>query len=89
MYVNGTLTTEQTNTYAYKAYPETILNYGTEDEETILRPQGYYSGLDYPTVTDFTANKFDKTHVDYKGLPAEKRKAIDGALEMRGKNHRR
>ena len=35
-------TTEQTDTYAYKAYLETILNYGTEDEETILRPQGYY-----------------------------------------------
>ncbi|XP_027047185.1 uncharacterized protein LOC113674887 [Pocillopora damicornis] len=40
IYVNGTLTTEQTDTYAYKAYLETILNYGTEDEETILRPQG-------------------------------------------------
>ena len=36
--VNGTLTTEQTDTYAYKAYLETILSYGTEDEETILRP---------------------------------------------------
>ena len=38
IYVNGTLTTEQTDTYAYKAYLETILSYGTEDEETILRP---------------------------------------------------
>ena len=40
--MNGTLTTEQTDTYVYKAYLETILNYGIEDEETILRPQGYY-----------------------------------------------
>ena len=45
VYVNGTLTTEKTEMYAYKAYLETILNYGTEDEETILKPQGYYSAL--------------------------------------------
>lgn len=51
IYVNGTLTTEQTDTYAYKAYIETILNYGTEDEETFLQAQGYYSAVDYPPST--------------------------------------
>ena len=34
IYVNGTLTTEQTDTYAYKAYLETVLNYGTDDSQT-------------------------------------------------------
>ena len=85
MYVNGTLTTKQTDTYAYKLYIETILNYGTEDEDTILRPQGYYSGLDYPTHVQLVANNIDQTHADYKALPAEKRKAIDGLLKMRGR----
>ena len=85
MYVNGTLTTKQTDTYAYKLYMETILNYGTEDEDTILRPQGYYSGLDYPTHVQLVANNIDQTHADYKALPAEKRKAIDGLLKMRGR----
>ncbi|XP_058970810.2 uncharacterized protein F54H12.2-like [Pocillopora verrucosa] len=85
VYVNGTLTTEQTDTYAYKSYIETILNYGTEDEDTILRPQGYYSGLDYPTHVQLVANNIDQTHADYKALPAEKRKAMDGLLKMRGR----
>ena len=85
MCVNGTLTTKQTDTYAYKLYIETILNYGTEDEDTILRPQGYYSGLDYPTHVQLVANNIDQTHADYKALPAEKRKAIDGLLKMRGR----
>ena len=69
IYVNGTLTTEQTDTYAYKAYLETILNYGTEDEETILRPQGYYSALNYPPH-DLTANQIDSStpHADYTAL---------------------
>ena len=85
VYVNGTLTTEQTDTYAYKSYIETILNYDTEDEDTILRPQGSYSGLDYPTHVQLVANNIDQTHADYKALPAEKRKAIDGLLKMRGR----
>ena len=80
--MNGTLTTEQTDTYAYKAYLETILNYGTEDEETILRPQGYYSALNYPP-SDLTANQIDSAapHADYTALSKERKKAVDGLLE--------
>ena len=84
IYVNGTLTTEQTDTYAYKAYLETILNYGTEDEKTILRPQGYYSALDHPG-NDLTANQIDDTHNDYTALSEERRKAVDGLLEIKDK----
>ena len=84
IYVNGTLTTEQTDTYAYKAYLETILNYGTEDEEKILKPQGYYSVLDHPG-NDLTANQIDNTHNDYTALSEEQRKAVDGLLEMKDK----
>ena len=82
IYVNGTLTTEQTDPYAYKAYLETILNYGTEDEETILGPQGYYSALNYPP-SDLMANEIDNTHNDHAALSKERKTAVDGLVEMK------
>ena len=86
IYVNGTLTTEQTDTYAYKAYLETILNYGTEDEETILKPQGYYSALNHPG-SNLTANQIDSAtpHANYTALSKGRKKAVDGLLEMKDK----
>ena len=74
--MNGTLTTEQTDTYAYKAYLKTILNYGTEDEETILRPQGYYSALNYPP-NDLTVNQINSAtpHANYTALSKERKKS--------------
>ena len=77
-------TTEQTDTYAYKAYLETILNYRTEDEETILKPERYYSALNHPLYT-LIANQINNTHNDYKASTSEQQKAINGMLEMRGK----
>ena len=38
---NGTLMTEQTDTYAYSAYFQTLLNYHRDDGETVLQPQGW------------------------------------------------
>ena len=83
-YVNGTLTTEQTDTYAYKAYLETLLNYGTEDEDTFLKMQGYYSALDHPPAV-LTANQMDRAgdHDDYKALISERKKAVDGIIDIR------
>lgn len=81
IYVNGTLTTEQTDTYAYKAYIETILNYGTEDEETFLQAQGYYSAVDHPPST-LSDNEWTGTHADYKAMPKECRKAVDNMKLM-------
>lgn len=68
VYVNGTLITEQTDTYAYKA---------------TLKPQGYYSALDYPLAT-LTANQIDRDtpHNDNKALDPERRKAVNGALDI-------
>lgn len=68
VYVNGTLITEQTDTYAYKA---------------TLKPQGYYSALDYPLAT-LTANQIDRDtpHNDYKALDPERKKAVNGALDI-------
>lgn len=47
--LNGTLISPQTDTYHYKAYLETLLNYNRNDGETVLRPQGWYNALDFPT----------------------------------------
>ena len=84
IYINGTLTTEQTDTYAYKAYIETILNYSTEDEETFLQAQGYYSAVDHPPST-LSDNEWTGTHADYKAMPKECRKAMDNMKLMQAR----
>ena len=84
LYVNGVLTTEQTHTYAYKAYLETVLSHEIEEEEKTLKPQGYYSALDHPLHT-LTGDQMTKTHNDYKALNDEQKKAVDGALVMRAR----
>ena len=77
IYVNGTLTTEQTDTYPFKAYLETILNYGTEDEETFLKCQGYFPILNYPDPISYSPNKIDTAHADYKALVGEDKDIAD------------
>ena len=48
---NGTLMTEQTDTYAYSAYFQTLLNYHRDDGETVLQPQGSVNFLNVtPTL---------------------------------------
>ena len=48
---NGTLMTEQTDTYAYSAYFQTLLNYHRDDGETLLQPQGWVNFLNViPTL---------------------------------------
>ena len=42
---NGTLMTEQTDTYAYSAYFQTLLNYSRDEGETLLQPQGWVNFL--------------------------------------------
>ena len=44
--LNGTLISEQTGTYHYKACMETLLNNNRKDGETILVPQGWYNHID-------------------------------------------
>ena len=42
VYLNGTLVTPSTNTYAYRAYNETLLSYGTDAKVTQLTGQLWY-----------------------------------------------
>ena len=39
VYLNGTLVIPSTNTYAYRAYIETLLSYGTDAKDTQLKSQ--------------------------------------------------
>ena len=58
VYLNNTLITEQTDTYPWKAYLETILNYSSDASQTFLATQGWYNALDgFATFTN--ANLWD------------------------------
>lgn len=57
MGLHGTLISPQTDTYPYKAFLETLLNYNREDGETLLKPQGWFNHLDYPE--QWSANNTD------------------------------
>ena len=46
--LNGTLISPQTDTYAYKAFFETLLNNNRDEGETILAPQGWLNVFDLP-----------------------------------------
>ena len=78
--LNGTLISPQTDTYPYKAYFETLLNYNREDGDTLLKPQGWFNVLD--RAAQWTANNTDTTstsgqgHTDYRGLSADNKKAL-------------
>ena len=89
VYLNGTLITEQTDTYAYKAYLETIMNYDKEAAETYLEPQGFYSAMDH--TPEITANNINTTanagagHNDYQALSSEAKKAFTNAWRLKNR----
>ena len=72
--LNGTLISPQTDTYAYKAYLETLLNYNRDDGETILAPQCWNNIIDIPDA--LTANQQTQTHDDFKALDEEQQLVV-------------
>ena len=64
--LNNTLISPQTDTYHYKAYLETLLNFNRDDGETILKPQGWVNHVNWPNAR--TANQLDTTHADFAAL---------------------
>ena len=46
MRLNGTLISDQSDMYHYKAYLQTLMNFDRQDGETILVPQGWYNTID-------------------------------------------
>ncbi|CAH3021199.1 unnamed protein product, partial [Porites evermanni] len=57
--MNGVLMTEQSNTYHYRAYLETLLNYNREEGATKLAPQGWVNQLNVVNVMGATAANSD------------------------------
>ena len=82
--LNGTTVSEQTDTYAYKAFLETIMNYDQEAADTYLQMQGFYFALDHPP--ELNNNKIDITsgngagHAEFQALSEEQKKAVKSAL---------
>lgn len=82
--LNGTLISPQTETYHYKAYLETLLNYNREDGETLLKPQGWFNQIDFPEAwtannTNLAANDGDG-HNDYQNLSANHKGALNSLI---------
>lgn len=87
--LNGTLISPQTDTYHYKAYLGTLLNFNRDDGETILKPQAWFNHIDVPDT--LTANQQDQTNADYKALRRECKEMVrtlqlENAKQAGGKN---
>ena len=68
MSANGVLMTEQSNTYHYKAYLETLLNYNRQEGATKLVPQGWVNQLNVIPIMGVTgANADVPTAADWSG----------------------
>ena len=66
--MNGVLMTEQSNTYHYRAYLETLLNYSREEEATKLAPQGWVNQLNVIEEMGATgANSGVPTNANWSG----------------------
>ena len=66
--MNGVLMTEQSNTYHYRAYLETLLNYSREEGATKLAPQGWVNQFNVIEEMGATgANSDTPTGADWSG----------------------
>ena len=78
--LNGTLISPQSDTYHYKAYLETLLNYDREDGKTVLGPQGWFNQVDFPP--QWTATNTDKAgdHAHWTALSDNQKGAFDSSV---------
>ena len=88
LYLNGNLISPQSDTYHYKAYLETLTNFDTKDGRTVLRPQGWFNGINPPA--QWTANNVDTTsnsgagHASYQALAANTKLLLANMSEAKG-----
>ena len=90
---NGTLLNPQSDTYAYRYFITTVLNYTPTEGNSILQPEGWmaqepstgYVPLDFPCP--LTANKLDATtpHQHYTDLSDEQKSAVLASQRARKK----
>ena len=88
LHLNGTLISPQTDSYHCKAYLETLTNFDTKDGQTVLRPQGWFNGINPPA--QWTANNVDTAsnsgagHADYQALSLNTKLLLANMSEARG-----
>lgn len=68
--LNGTLISNQTDTFHYKAYLQALPNYNRQEGETISNSYGLYNAIDFKifTVTDIVRETADQQHQRSKDL---------------------
>ena len=74
--LNGTLISPQSDTYHYKAYLETLLNYDHEDVKTVLGPQGWFNQVDFPPQWTATNTDYGTPDAAYNALSANHKGAL-------------
>ena len=81
--LNGTLISPHTDTYPYKAYLETLLNFDREDGLTLLRPQGWVNALDLPvSVVKTGSSDFTPAETNWTDNQKASHKALKEELEL-------
>lgn len=79
MYFNGILISPQTDTYAYKAYIEMLLNYNQEEAQTTLRVQQIMPDA-FDTPVPITDNKIDMGNTAHRGLTVSRKATVNAIL---------
>ena len=74
--LNGTLISPQSDTYHYKAYLETLLNYDREDGKTVLGPQGWFNQVDFPPQRTANNTNYTTPHQNWRDLTANHKGAL-------------
>ena len=74
--LNGTLISPQSDTYHYKAYLETLLNYDREDGKTVLGPQGWFNQVDSPPQWTAANVDFGTPNAAWTNLSANHKGAL-------------
>jgi hypothetical protein len=86
--LNGTLISPQTDTYHHKAFIDALLNHDRDDGNTILKPEGWFNGLQIRDQTEnaLTANELNPAHADHAALPADEKEWIKSRVKFLGGN---
>ena len=82
--LNGTLISPQTDTYHHKSFIDAVLNNDRDDGESILKPEGWFTGLTirYQTQNVLTANELNLTHDDHKALPVDEQAWVGARVKF-------
>ena len=84
--LNGTLISPQTDMQHHKAYIDAVIHNDRDDEEPILKPEGWFNGLTCRDAsgTALTANQLNVGHDDNKALSEGEQNWIKSMKPLNG-----